>query len=331
MAGDDVALMQQLHDEHAGALWGYCLRLTGHDRARAEDVVQETLLRAWRQRSVLDSPRAAVRSWLFTVARNIVIDEWRTSRARHELAVADVPEVDGPGRPDRPAAAVLGGRRGAHQAVAASTARCCWSATTVAGRCRRPRSGSGFPRARSSRGRTTRCAHCGWRWRRWGWGHDLRARGPRRLLRARSPVDDRAPGVRAAPGGLRRVRALGAGAGRPARPAGAGRPRRPREPRRGRAGARDAAARAGPGRTTGRSPAHAGHRRSRGCRGRRGRRRAAGRVRRPGPWHPLGRAVDAGRLRPGLRPRRGRWCPSAGPRCGPASPSPPSPGAPGST
>ena len=92
MSADDVALMQQLHDEHAGALWGYCLRLTGHDRARAEDVVQETLLRAWRQRSVLDSPRAAVRSWLFTVARNIVIDEWRTSRARHELPVADVPE-----------------------------------------------------------------------------------------------------------------------------------------------------------------------------------------------------------------------------------------------
>ncbi|MET0954195.1 MAG: sigma factor, partial [Aeromicrobium sp.] len=38
--------MQQLHDEHAAALWGYCVRLTGHDRARAEDVVQETLLRA---------------------------------------------------------------------------------------------------------------------------------------------------------------------------------------------------------------------------------------------------------------------------------------------
>jgi RNA polymerase sigma-70 factor (ECF subfamily) len=95
MSGDDVALMQQLHDEHAGALWGYALRLTGHDRARAEDVVQETLLRAWRQRSVLDSPPPAVRSWLFTVARNIVIDEWRTSRARSEVTVADVPEGEG--------------------------------------------------------------------------------------------------------------------------------------------------------------------------------------------------------------------------------------------
>jgi len=93
MTSDDVALMQQLHDEHANALWGYCLSLTGHDRARAEDVVQETLLRAWRNREVLERPGAAVRAWLFTVARNILIDEWRTRRHRSEHTVADVPEV----------------------------------------------------------------------------------------------------------------------------------------------------------------------------------------------------------------------------------------------
>ena len=33
-----TALMHRLHDDHAAALWGYCLRLTGSDRARAEDV-----------------------------------------------------------------------------------------------------------------------------------------------------------------------------------------------------------------------------------------------------------------------------------------------------
>src|SRR5215203_78392 len=87
-----VALMQQLHDEHAGALWGYCLRLTGHDRAHAEDLLQETLLRAWRSSRLLDESRGSVRSWLFTVARNVAIDEWRTSRSQHEVAVADVPE-----------------------------------------------------------------------------------------------------------------------------------------------------------------------------------------------------------------------------------------------
>jgi RNA polymerase sigma-70 factor, ECF subfamily len=92
MSGHDVALMRQLHDEHAGALWGYCLRLTGHDRSRAEDVVQETFLRAGPPRAVPPPPPPAVRSWLFTVARNIVIDEWRTSRARSEVTVAEVPE-----------------------------------------------------------------------------------------------------------------------------------------------------------------------------------------------------------------------------------------------
>lgn len=93
MSDTEVALMQQLHDEHAAALWSHCLRLTGRDRARAEDLVQETFLRAWRHRSVLSGPRPAVRAWLLTVSRNIVIDEWRTRRFRSELSVADVPEA----------------------------------------------------------------------------------------------------------------------------------------------------------------------------------------------------------------------------------------------
>jgi RNA polymerase sigma-70 factor, ECF subfamily len=91
-----VALMQQLHDEHAGALWGYCLRLTGHDRAHAEDLLQETLLRAWRSSRLLDESRGSVRSWLFTVARNLAIDEWRTKRTRTEVAVAEPPEPNAP-------------------------------------------------------------------------------------------------------------------------------------------------------------------------------------------------------------------------------------------
>jgi RNA polymerase sigma-70 factor, ECF subfamily len=94
MSEQDLALMRQLHDEHAEALWRFCLRLVGFDRVRAEDVAQETLLRAWRHRAVLESSPAAVRSWLFTVARNIVIDEWRSRRTHQETPVADVPEPD---------------------------------------------------------------------------------------------------------------------------------------------------------------------------------------------------------------------------------------------
>ena len=95
MPDSAAVLMQQLHDEHAAALWGYCLRLTGRDHARAEDVVQETLLRAWRHADRLDESRGSVRAWLFTVARNIVIDDWRTRRATSEVVVAEVPEARG--------------------------------------------------------------------------------------------------------------------------------------------------------------------------------------------------------------------------------------------
>jgi RNA polymerase sigma-70 factor (ECF subfamily) len=93
MPEDEVALMRRLHEEHADVLWRYCLRLVGNDRAHAEDVTQETLLRAWRHRDVLAGPSPSVRAWLFTVARNIVIDDWRSRRSHPETPVADVPEL----------------------------------------------------------------------------------------------------------------------------------------------------------------------------------------------------------------------------------------------
>jgi RNA polymerase sigma-70 factor, ECF subfamily len=95
MPDDAAALMQQLHTEHAAALWSYCTTLTGNDHARTDDIVQETMLRAWRHQSVLNGPQAAVRAWLYTVARNLVIDEWRARRTHSEVTVAEVPEGDG--------------------------------------------------------------------------------------------------------------------------------------------------------------------------------------------------------------------------------------------
>lgn len=84
-----VAVMQVLYDEHAAALWRYALRLTG-DAARAEDVVQETLLRGWQHPEVTDDDQRSARGWLFRVARNLIIDERRSARFRHETGVPDV-------------------------------------------------------------------------------------------------------------------------------------------------------------------------------------------------------------------------------------------------
>jgi RNA polymerase sigma-70 factor, ECF subfamily len=91
MADDGADLLRALHDEHAAAVWRYVMRLTG-DAAFAEDIVQETLLRAWRRPSVLDQSESSARAWLFTVARNLVIDDRRSARARHEFGADPLPE-----------------------------------------------------------------------------------------------------------------------------------------------------------------------------------------------------------------------------------------------
>jgi RNA polymerase sigma-70 factor (ECF subfamily) len=87
----DETLMRALYAEHARPLLAYVTRLTG-DRQHAEDVVQETLVRAWRNAAALTPDRGSVRGWLLRVARNIVIDRHRARRLRpaevEESAVA---------------------------------------------------------------------------------------------------------------------------------------------------------------------------------------------------------------------------------------------------
>lgn len=94
-------MMRALHDDHAAALWSYALRLTGGDRARAEDLVQETLLRAWKHPRVLDQTQGSARAWLFTVARRIAIDEWRSAAHRSEVTTDAPPELATPDGTER--------------------------------------------------------------------------------------------------------------------------------------------------------------------------------------------------------------------------------------
>jgi RNA polymerase sigma-70 factor (ECF subfamily) len=82
-AKSEDALVRTLYDEHAGPLLMFVLRLTGGDRQRAEDIVQETLLRAWRNAHRLGAQgQTSLRPWLVTVARRIAIDDHRSEKAR---------------------------------------------------------------------------------------------------------------------------------------------------------------------------------------------------------------------------------------------------------
>ncbi|QKJ19070.1 sigma-70 family RNA polymerase sigma factor [Microbacterium hominis] len=93
MPRDDAARLTALYDAHAAPVWRYVVHLTG-DRAGADDIVQETLLRAWRSDRILDQDPATARSWLFTVARHLVIDEVRSAHHRREIAVAETPDSE---------------------------------------------------------------------------------------------------------------------------------------------------------------------------------------------------------------------------------------------
>jgi RNA polymerase sigma-70 factor, ECF subfamily len=95
----EAAVMRVLYDEHAAALWRYAMRLTG-DTARSEDVVQETLLRAWRHPEVTDESERSARAWLFTVARNLIIDERRSARFRSESGTPDLEQAADRAGPD---------------------------------------------------------------------------------------------------------------------------------------------------------------------------------------------------------------------------------------
>jgi RNA polymerase sigma-70 factor (ECF subfamily) len=91
--GEDADLLRLLYAEHGQALFAHALRLCGGDRGRAEDLVQETLLRAWRHPQALDPARGPVRGWLFTTARNLAIDGWRRRNVRvAEVVTDELPE-----------------------------------------------------------------------------------------------------------------------------------------------------------------------------------------------------------------------------------------------
>ena len=83
----DAQLIELLHDEHAAAVYGFCLRWTA-DAQLAQDAVQEVFLRAWKHLPRLDVHHKPVRPWLLAVARNVVTDMHR-SQQRRPPTVAD--------------------------------------------------------------------------------------------------------------------------------------------------------------------------------------------------------------------------------------------------
>jgi RNA polymerase sigma-70 factor (ECF subfamily) len=85
-ASDDELIVCELYRRYHDPLLAFATRLTQGDRQWAEDVVQETMIRAWRGADRLDSEASSLMPWLATVARRIVIDDVRRKDARPQEA-----------------------------------------------------------------------------------------------------------------------------------------------------------------------------------------------------------------------------------------------------
>jgi RNA polymerase sigma-70 factor (ECF subfamily) len=77
----EAAALEALYDRYAAVVMGVALRITS-DRAAAEDIVQETFLRVWRNAATYDRQRGVFLGWLIRIARNLAIDLHRQAAGR---------------------------------------------------------------------------------------------------------------------------------------------------------------------------------------------------------------------------------------------------------
>ncbi|AXI79526.1 sigma-70 family RNA polymerase sigma factor [Peterkaempfera bronchialis] len=93
-AHSDSEWVRALYARYGRSVLGHVLRLLHGDYQRAEDLVQETFLRAWQHRATLDPERAG--PWLHTVAHNLVVSAFRRTQARPQES--PLGEEEPPGR-----------------------------------------------------------------------------------------------------------------------------------------------------------------------------------------------------------------------------------------
>ena len=81
----DEAELRAAYTAHGSEIYRMARRALDDDGS-AEDVVQETFLRAWRAADRYDPELSSLRTWMFAIARNVVIDLARARSARPEPA-----------------------------------------------------------------------------------------------------------------------------------------------------------------------------------------------------------------------------------------------------
>jgi RNA polymerase sigma-70 factor (ECF subfamily) len=87
----DVAAFELIYDRYAPTVMGLALRVVA-DRALAEEVVQETFWRVWRNAASFQGQRGAFAGWLLGITRNLAIDFCRRRSVRPQVLLDDADE-----------------------------------------------------------------------------------------------------------------------------------------------------------------------------------------------------------------------------------------------
>ena len=96
IASGDRAALQTAYRLTSAKLFGVCLRIL-HERAEAEDVLQEVYLTVWQKAAGFDPARASPMTWLITIARNKAIDRLRAGgRSRRMEPIDDAAQIADP-------------------------------------------------------------------------------------------------------------------------------------------------------------------------------------------------------------------------------------------
>jgi len=88
--------LAELYDRYGGMIYRLALRIV-RDSGIAEDLVQETFLRAWNRAGAFDSERGAVGPWLLAIARNRALDYLR-AQSRRGGNMMELNETERPAR-----------------------------------------------------------------------------------------------------------------------------------------------------------------------------------------------------------------------------------------
>jgi len=93
----DEEVLVRIRRGHGRAVFTFLLGLTYGDRHRAEDLLQETVVRAWQHPEALRPERGPMRPWLMTVARRLAIDARRAREIRpQEIGDSSVEDASSP-------------------------------------------------------------------------------------------------------------------------------------------------------------------------------------------------------------------------------------------